>query len=170
MRLAPAGSVALWLNLEAPATALLGWAFFKEHIGARTWGAAALTWGASVLLAGPSGAAGWQAAALVAAGCFCWGLDNNLTAVISSYTPAQTTFVKGVVAATVNLGVGAVQPGVAALSLGTSGALRVIRDRPGVDARCRTFSYALADGLWVVGGAVSNGAVVAQWAAEAFGS
>ena len=68
-----------------------------------------------------------------------------------------------------NLGVGAVQPGVAALSLGTSGALRVIRDRPGVDARCRTFSYALADGLWVVGGAVSNGAVVAQWAAEAFG-
>ncbi|GAA4611657.1 gluconokinase [Saccharopolyspora hordei] len=68
-----------------------------------------------------------------------------------------------------NLGVGAVQPGVAALSLGTSGALRVTRDKPGVDERCRTFSYALADGLWVVGGAVSNGAVVAQWASEAFG-
>ncbi|RRO15097.1 carbohydrate kinase [Saccharopolyspora rhizosphaerae] len=68
-----------------------------------------------------------------------------------------------------NLGVGAVAPGVAALSLGTSGALRVTRDKPGVDERCRTFSYALADGLWVIGGAVSNGGVVGQWAAEAFG-
>lgn len=67
-----------------------------------------------------------------------------------------------------NLGVGAVEPGIAALSLGTSGALRVVRDHPGVDARCRTFSYALADGLWVLGGAVSNGAVVGQWAAETF--
>lgn len=106
LRLAPAGSVALWLNLEAPATALLGWAFFKEHIGARTWGAAALTWLASVLLVGPSGEAGWLAAGLVAAGCFCWGLDNNLTAVIESFTPAQTTFVKGLVAAAVNLALG----------------------------------------------------------------
>lgn len=68
-----------------------------------------------------------------------------------------------------NLGVGAVTSGVAALTLGTSGALRVIRDRPGVDDRCRTFSYALADGLWVMGGSVSNGAVVGQWAAETFG-
>lgn len=67
-----------------------------------------------------------------------------------------------------NLGVGAVRPGVAALSLGTSGALRVSRDRPGVDDRCRTFCYALADGLWVVGGAVSNGAVVAEWASGVF--
>lgn len=68
-----------------------------------------------------------------------------------------------------NLGVGAVSPGVAALSLGTSGALRVTRDRPGVDDWCRTFSYAMGGGLWVIGGAVSNGAVVAQWAAESFG-
>ena len=68
-----------------------------------------------------------------------------------------------------NLGVGAIRPGVAALSLGTSGALRVVREKPGIDDRCRTFSYALAEGLWVVGGAVSNGAVVGQWAADAFG-
>ncbi len=68
-----------------------------------------------------------------------------------------------------NLGVGAIEPGVAALSLGTSGALRVVRDEPGIDERCRTFSYALADGRWVIGGAVSNGGVVGQWAADAFG-
>lgn len=125
LRLAPAGSVALWLNLEAPATALLGWALFKEHIGARTWGAAALTWLASVLLAGPSGVAGWQAAGLVAAGCFCWGLDNNLTAVISSYTPAQTTFVKGIVAATVNLALGFALEGAPSAAPGVLGAIVV---------------------------------------------
>ncbi|MBP2340242.1 gluconokinase [Saccharothrix coeruleofusca] len=68
-----------------------------------------------------------------------------------------------------NLGVGAVVPGVAALSLGTSGALRVVRDRPAVDEGGRVFCYAIGDGLWVLGGAVSNGGVVAQWAAESFG-
>ncbi len=69
-----------------------------------------------------------------------------------------------------NLGVGAVTPGVAALSLGTSGALRVVRDRPGVDDRGRVFCYAIAEGLWVLGGAVSNGGVVAQGAADTFGT
>jgi gluconokinase len=68
-----------------------------------------------------------------------------------------------------NLGTGATRPGMAALSLGTSGALRAVRDSPGVDDRGRVFCYALADGLWVVGGAVSNGGVVGAWAAEAFG-
>lgn len=68
-----------------------------------------------------------------------------------------------------NLAVGATAPATAALSLGTSGALRVVRDRPGVDERCRVFCYYLADGLWVLGGAVSNAGVVAQWAAESFG-
>lgn len=65
-----------------------------------------------------------------------------------------------------NLGVGAIRPGTAALSVGTSGALRVIRDSPAVDEQCRVFCYYLADGLWVTGGAVSNAGVVAQWAAE----
>ncbi|MEH0433402.1 gluconokinase [Streptomyces stelliscabiei] len=68
-----------------------------------------------------------------------------------------------------NLAVGAISPATAALSLGTSGALRVVRERPGVDDRCRVFCYHLADGLWVLGGAVSNAGVVAQWAAESFG-
>lgn len=106
LRLAPAGSVALWLNLEAPATALLGWAFFREHLGPRALGAAVLTWVASVILASPSGGGDALAALLVAAGCLCWGLDNNLTAVIERLTPAQTTFAKGLVAGGVNLGLG----------------------------------------------------------------
>ncbi|GLZ32451.1 gluconate kinase [Lentzea sp. NBRC 105346] len=68
-----------------------------------------------------------------------------------------------------NLGVGAVVPGVGAVSLGTSGALRVAQEGPGVDDECRTFCYAIGDGLWARGGAISNGGVVAQWAAETFG-
>lgn len=68
-----------------------------------------------------------------------------------------------------NLGVGAVRHGTAALSVGTSGALRVARNEPTVDADGRVFCYYVADDLWVTGGAVSNGGKVAQWAADVFG-
>ncbi|MEJ5867250.1 gluconokinase [Pseudokineococcus sp. 5B2Z-1] len=66
-----------------------------------------------------------------------------------------------------NLGVGAVRPGVASVSIGTSGALRVVVDRPGVDPAGRTFCYALTDDLWAVGGAITNGGVVLRWAGDA---
>lgn len=65
-----------------------------------------------------------------------------------------------------NLGVGAVRPGVAACSIGTSGALRVVVDQPAVDPAGRVFCYALADQRWVVGGAVNNGGVVLEWAGD----
>lgn len=67
------------------------------------------------------------------------------------------------------LGVGAVRPGIAACSIGTSGALRVTVDRPAVDPRGRVFCYGLADERWVVGGAITNGGVVLDWARETFG-
>ncbi|SCL29599.1 gluconate kinase, FGGY family [Micromonospora pallida] len=63
-----------------------------------------------------------------------------------------------------NLGVGAVRPGVLACSIGTSGALRVMTDRPTVDRRGRLFCYALDEERWTVGGAISNGGLVLQWA------
>ncbi|MDD7920089.1 gluconokinase [Actinomycetospora callitridis] len=65
-----------------------------------------------------------------------------------------------------NLGVGAVRPGVAACSIGTSGALRVAVERPAVDPRGRVFCYGLADRRWVVGGAITNGGLVLDWARE----
>jgi gluconokinase len=65
-----------------------------------------------------------------------------------------------------NLGVGAVRPGVAACSIGTSGALRLVVERPAVDERRRVFCYALTPGRWVVGGAINNGGVVLRWAGE----
>jgi gluconokinase len=66
-----------------------------------------------------------------------------------------------------NLGVGAVRPGVAACSLGTSGAVRVVVENPGVDPLGRVFCYALTDERWAVGGAISNGGVVLEWARQA---
>ena len=66
-----------------------------------------------------------------------------------------------------NLGVGAVRPGVAACSIGTSAALRLMVERPAVDPYRRVFSYALTPGRWAVGGALNNGGAVLRWAADA---
>jgi gluconokinase len=66
-----------------------------------------------------------------------------------------------------NLGLGAVHPGVAACSIGTSGALRVMVEKPSVDPRGGVFCYALTQDRWVVGGAINNGGVVLQWAGDA---
>jgi len=105
LRAAAAASVSLWLNMEVVATAALAWAFFREHIDRRTLVAAGLVVAGGVLLAGGSGA-GWTASALVAGACLCWGLDNNLTALISGFTPAQTTVAKGLIAGSVILALG----------------------------------------------------------------
>lgn len=62
-----------------------------------------------------------------------------------------------------NLGLGAVRPGVAACSIGTSGALRVVVEDPAVSPS--TFCYRLTEDRWVVGGAINNGGVVLEWLA-----
>lgn len=62
-----------------------------------------------------------------------------------------------------NLGVGAVRPGVAACSIGTSGALRVAVDSPGVDPGGGVFCYAITEERWVIGGAINNGGVTLDW-------
>jgi gluconokinase len=66
-----------------------------------------------------------------------------------------------------NLGVGAVHHGVAACSIGTSGALRLMVQRPAVDPQRRVFCYALLPEHWIVGGAINNGGAVLRWTGEA---
>jgi gluconokinase len=63
-----------------------------------------------------------------------------------------------------NLGTGAMAPGVAGLSLGTSGAVRLATGRPRADPTGSLFCYALTDNAWVIGAAISNGGAVARWA------
>lgn len=82
--------------------------------------------------------------------------------------PAGTPVVAGAADGPLaNLGVGAVRPGVAACSIGTSGALRVVVERPAVDPARSVFCYGLTPGRWVVGGAINNGGVVLRWAGDA---
>ncbi|WP_320064977.1 gluconokinase [Micromonospora sp. RTGN7] len=82
--------------------------------------------------------------------------------------PAQTPIVVGAGDGPLaNLGLGAVRPGVVACSIGTSGAMRVMVERPTVDPLGGVFCYALTEDRWVVGGAINNGGVVLQWAGDA---
>jgi gluconokinase len=66
-----------------------------------------------------------------------------------------------------NLGTGAVHPGQVGLSLGTSGAARTMVPRPPAELEDALFCYALTEGAYVVGGAVSNGGIVVRWAGTA---
>ncbi|MFJ5623235.1 gluconokinase [Peribacillus loiseleuriae] len=68
-----------------------------------------------------------------------------------------------------NLGQNAIEPGVLAVSIGTSGAIRTVSDRPLTDPKGRTFCYALVDNLWVIGGPVNNGGITFRWARDQFG-
>lgn len=62
-----------------------------------------------------------------------------------------------------NLGVGAIEEGVVALTIGTSGAIRTISQTPVSDPKGRIFCYALTENHWVIGGAVNNGGMVLRW-------
>jgi drug/metabolite transporter (DMT)-like permease len=106
LRLAAAASVSIWLNLEAVATALLGFFVFHDRLGRNGWIGALGILLSALLLTWGEGAAGWQAGLLVALACTCWGLDNHLTALIDGITPAQSTFWKGLLAGLANLGIG----------------------------------------------------------------
>ncbi|MFN2489430.1 MAG: gluconokinase [Actinomycetota bacterium] len=65
-----------------------------------------------------------------------------------------------------NLGVGAIDAGVAACTIGTSGAVRMCAPEPRTDAKGRIFCYALTDDLWVLGGPINNGGVALSWLRE----
>lgn len=115
LKIAKAGSVSLWLNLEFVATVMLGHFLFREHLTLRGWFAAGGTIIAALLLVGGNGGGGIVPIILISLGCICWGLDNHLTAIIDGISPAQTTMWKGFVAGTFNLFLGSAISGVAGL-------------------------------------------------------
>ncbi len=106
LQLTLAGSVSLLLNLEMAATAALGVALFREHLGRSGWIGVTGVVGAGMVVSSGGGWPGWIAAGLVALACICWGLDNHLTALIDGITPARSTFWKGLVAGGTNLAIG----------------------------------------------------------------
>lgn len=102
IRLAPAASVSIWLNLELVATALLGHFLFKDQLGRGGWLSVALALGAGTLLSYDGGEAGVYAGLLTAAACLCWGFDNHFTALIADLSPLQSTVLKGLAAGATN--------------------------------------------------------------------
>jgi gluconokinase len=62
-----------------------------------------------------------------------------------------------------NIGVGTRDPGDLALTLGTSGAVRVLADAPLFDTACRTFCYCADDSRYVVGGPTSGAGASLDW-------
>lgn len=62
-----------------------------------------------------------------------------------------------------NLGVNSYKKGEVAVTIGTSGAIRTIIDKPKTDEKARIFCYVLTEDHYCIGGPVNNGGVVLRW-------
>ena len=62
-----------------------------------------------------------------------------------------------------NLGSMATEPGIAAMTIGTSGAVRVASNKPLPNVEAMTFSYILDENTFICGGPINNGGVAMQW-------
>jgi gluconokinase len=82
---------------------------------------------------------------------------------LSPNTPFVIGASDGVLA---NVGVGAIQPGQVAITVGTSGAVRTVSFSPSTDEEARTFCYALTQDRWIVGGATNSGGDLLRWMSE----
>jgi gluconokinase len=67
-----------------------------------------------------------------------------------------------------NLGSAVVNTSSAALTIGTSGAVRVTSDKPLYNFRAMTFNYLLDEKTYVCGGPVNNGGLAIDWAIKKF--
>ncbi len=67
-----------------------------------------------------------------------------------------------------NLGCGALNANEAALTIGTSGAVRVPISKPEIADTNGLFKYLLTNDLFVTGGPINNGGIALQWFAENF--
>jgi gluconokinase len=65
-----------------------------------------------------------------------------------------------------NLGTGATTDNIMTITIGTSGAARMIVYEPCTDNTMRTFCYSVKEGQFILGGGNNNGAVVLQWLKE----
>ncbi|NEM97120.1 gluconokinase [Pontibacter burrus] len=83
--------------------------------------------------------------------------------------PENTPFIVGANdGCLANLGANALADGHVAVTIGTSGAVRVMARKPVTDLQQRLFSYVLLPDYYVLGGAVNNGGVVLQWFRDTF--
>lgn len=95
------------------------------------------------------------------------GIHNRYAAQLS--IPDNTPLIMGASdGCLANVGSFAVMPGDMAVTVGTSGAVRMITDSPKHDPQGRTFNYILTKELFVCGGPINNGGVLLKWFADTF--
>jgi gluconokinase len=80
------------------------------------------------------------------------GIPDNISLVLGSADAVNSS-----------IGAGALSPEVATLMIGTSGAVRIIANRPILDPKARSWCYAIDDHSWLVGGAINNGGLALSW-------
>lgn len=117
----------------------------------------------------------WYAPALLLAGIEERYLSNPVS---TSYTRSdvdpevhkqlqldtRTTFVIGATdGCLANLGSRAITPGIASLTIGTSGAIRIASSKPCYNFKSMIFNYRLDDKTFICGGPVNNGGAVLNW-------
>ena len=94
----------LRVNLESLATMGIAWLVFRENVDRRLLlGALAIVLGAIVLSWEGQGPSLDVGAAMIAAACICWGIDNNLTRKLSSADPVAIAMIKGLIAGLANV-------------------------------------------------------------------
>lgn len=123
----------------------------------------------------------WDALALQTAGIDKSKLSEPVSTTHAEYelqpvyetvfkTGGQIVFIAGASdGCLANLGSGAVLHGETALTIGTSGAVRMtVHQLPGEDDRERLFTYPLTDSIYVRGGAINNGGIILTWLSGLF--
>jgi drug/metabolite transporter (DMT)-like permease len=108
LKTANAASVSIWLNMELVATAILGVVIFKDSLDKNGWIGVGLTILAGIITSFGESSSGFLSALLITSACICWAIDNHLTALIDGASPQIVTFIKGVIAGTVNLIIGTI--------------------------------------------------------------
>lgn len=95
------------------------------------------------------------------------GIATNYAAMfkISSDTPFVIGASDGCLA---HIGSNALDTADVSLTIGTSGAVRMMTERPVHDPQQRIFNYILAEHMYVSGGPLNNGGNVLQWYAKGF--
>lgn len=93
--------------------------------------------------------------------------DQNVCAALGVDT--KTIFIAGASdGCLANLGSFAIEPGIAALTIGTSGAVRVASRKPVFNFNAMTFNYRLDAETFICGGPGNNGGVALKWYVENF--
>lgn len=96
---------------------------------------------------------------------------NDINSELAALTEVNvdTPFVIGASdGACANLGSHTNSPGVAALTIGTSGAVRITSPKPVYNYEAMVFNYLLDEQTYVCGGAVNNGGIAVNWLLKNF--